>query len=85
MNSPFLQVPKYYIYVLFHRQQFPKLIKDLLDWVNTRKKRKGVYIAEVALLFEKKLQNKFDGVILVNVNRGVLIERIVKKYKFSIR
>ena len=63
----------------------PKLIKDLLAWVNTRKKRKGVYVAEVALLFEKRLQKKFDGTILVNVRRGVLIERIVKKYKFSIR
>jgi len=61
----------------------PQVIKDLLIWIRKNKKRKGVYVAEVALLFEKGLQGVFDGVILVNVKRSVLIDRIIKKYKFS--
>ncbi len=61
----------------------PEVIKDLSTWIRSRKKRKGTYVAEVALLFEKKLQSKFEGVILVNVKRSILIDRIMKKYKFS--
>lgn len=61
----------------------PRVIEDLLIWVRKNKKRKGVYIAEVALLFEKGLQDAFDGVILAKVKRSVLIDRIIKKYKFS--
>lgn len=61
----------------------PKVIKDLLIWIKKEKIKKGVYIAEIALLFEKKLQKYFDATILVKVKRDILIKRIIKKYKFS--
>ena len=61
----------------------PKVAGDLLAWVGQAKRKKGVYIAEVALLFEKRLQKHFDATILVKVKRDILIKRIIKKYKFS--
>jgi len=39
-----------------------------------------VFIAEVPLLFEKKLSSIFDGVILVAAKKEVAISRIMKKY-----
>lgn len=61
----------------------PIIIEDLLKWTNRAKKKKGIYVAEVPLLFEKKLQRYFDGVILVFAKRSVMIKRAVNKYNFS--
>ena len=61
----------------------PAVIKDMRGWVKSARNKKGIYVAEVPLLFEKKLKSCFDGVILVLVKRDILIERIVKKYRFS--
>jgi len=61
----------------------PLIIKDLLKWIKEVKTKKGVYIAEVPLLFEKKLEKYFDGVILVRVKKDIILQRINKKYKFS--
>jgi dephospho-CoA kinase len=61
----------------------PVIIKELLSWVKDCKNKRGIYIAEVPLLFEKNLERYFDRVILVTAKRKVLIQRIIKKYKFS--
>jgi len=61
----------------------PAVIKDMVSWVKSARNKKRICVAEVPLLFEKKLKSYFDGVILVLVKRNILIERIVKKYKFS--
>ena len=60
----------------------PVVTKDLLKWLKTESKKR-VRIAEVPLLFEKKLAGHFDKVILVTVTRSILIQRIIKKYGFS--
>ena len=61
----------------------PVVTKDLLKWVNKAKVKKGIYIAEVSLLFEKKLMPYFEGVILVMTRRQILIRRIIERYNFS--
>jgi dephospho-CoA kinase len=62
----------------------PVIIKDLLKWVKERGtgKRK-IYVAEVPLLFEKKLSGYFNSVVLIVAKQKVLIPRITKKYGFS--
>ncbi len=61
----------------------PVIIKDLIKWINKASKKKGIYAAEVPLLFEKKLTHYFDAIILITVKRKILIPRIIRKYKFS--
>lgn len=62
----------------------PAVIVSLLQWVKKAgPDRKKIYIAEVPLLFEKKLIRHFDRVILIRVKREVLTGRIIKKYGFS--
>ncbi|MDP2924217.1 MAG: dephospho-CoA kinase [Candidatus Omnitrophota bacterium] len=61
----------------------PVIIKELKEWINNKRDKKGIYIAEAALLFEKKLQNYFDAVILVCTQRGILINRIMKNLHLS--
>ncbi len=59
----------------------PVVIKDLLEWVKKGKAdKKKIYIAEVPLLFEKRLTRHFNKIILVVVKKEVLIQRIIKKY-----
>lgn len=60
----------------------PELIKLLRQWL-TKSKEKGIYIAEIPLLFEKKLGKIFDKNILVKVKDNVLFERLKEKYNFS--
>ena len=61
----------------------PVVVEDLLLWIAEAKRKKGIYAAEVPLLFEKKLARHFDAVALVVVRKDVLIERIVRKYNLS--
>lgn len=58
----------------------PVIIKDLQDWVKRQKKSGNISIAEIPLLFEKKLQYLFDGVIVIYTKRNILINRIKSKY-----
>ncbi|MBD3264251.1 MAG: dephospho-CoA kinase [Candidatus Omnitrophica bacterium] len=62
----------------------PVVIEDLLSWIK-KAKRKGtkIYVAEVPLLFEKKLEDRFDYTILVKTRRDILISRLKEKYGFS--
>ncbi len=61
----------------------PVVLDDLSNWVATAKTRQGIYVAEVPLLFEKKLKNWFDKTILVKTKREILIKRLIKKYNIS--
>ena len=60
----------------------PWVIKELKRWVRKSKKEK-IYIAEVPLLFEKKLDNIFDAIIFVYTPRKILMERLKRKTNFS--
>lgn len=57
----------------------PAVTKDLKQWIRRVQKKRGVYAAEVPLLFEKKLAKYFDGVILVAARRKVIMARARKK------
>ncbi len=61
----------------------PVVIKDMGQWKLAAGDKRKIYVAEVPLLFEKRLKSYFDAVILVNVARKVLIRRIMKKYGLS--
>lgn len=62
----------------------PAVTGDLLKWVKKGKgDKKKIYIAEVPLLFEKRLTRHFDRIILIVVKKEVLIQRIIKKYGLS--
>lgn len=58
----------------------PVLIHDLLQWIAARKEKKGVFVAEVPLLFEKGLQDLFDFVIVVSAKKGIVLERAKKRH-----
>ena len=61
----------------------PVIIKDLKAWIKRQAKKKKVAVAEVPLLFEKKLQNYFSGVILVYVKKEILLARLQRRFTFS--
>ncbi|MBP7088221.1 MAG: dephospho-CoA kinase [Candidatus Omnitrophica bacterium] len=61
----------------------PTIKSDLLAWINKVRFKKGIFVAEVPLLFEKKLESYFDGVILVLTSVPSLIERLIEKYSIS--
>jgi len=62
----------------------PAVIKELLAWIAKAKGRNKVYVAEVPLLFEKKLQGHFDKIVLVTAKKDALLKRIAEKYHFSL-
>jgi dephospho-CoA kinase len=61
----------------------PPVIKELKGWVKKNRKKDGIYIAEVPLLFEKGLQDYFDAVILVYVAKKILVKRIMQNLSLS--
>ena len=61
----------------------PQVRRDLIEWVKINKGKKGIYIAEIPLLFEKKLDKIFNKVIFVYASRLVLIKRIKRKFGIS--
>ena len=65
----------------------PVVIKELLTWIKECRKqtRAKVCVAEVPLLFEKRLARHFDLVILVKLNRAIQIKRLNKLHGFSKR
>ena len=60
-------------------------IKDLKIWINKSKRSKKIYVAEVQLLFEKKLERLFDATILVYIPKNILIKRIKNNLGLSKR
>ena len=61
----------------------PPVIRELKKWTQIQKKKREIAIAEVPLLFEKRLEKHFDRVILVCTKRQTLEGRIQKKYGLS--
>ncbi len=61
----------------------PAVIKELKKWINDSGKSKKIFIAEVSLLYEKKLAGLFDAVILVEAPAHQLIPRIKRSLKVS--
>ena len=61
----------------------PEIIKKLEEWVNSKRRSKGLYLAEVPFLFEKKLDKLFDVVIFVDARKSETIERAVHKLGIS--
>ncbi|MBU1113131.1 MAG: dephospho-CoA kinase [Candidatus Omnitrophica bacterium] len=59
----------------------PVVIRDMLDWVSLgRRQAKKVLVAEIPLLFEKKLQAHFDIIILVKLKPAQYRRRLNKLY-----
>lgn len=56
----------------------PLAVKDLKIWLKRSRQSNRVAVAEVPLLFEKNLENIFDGIIVIYVKRDVLLKRIKK-------
>lgn len=63
----------------------PPVIKALRSWVFAARAKNLVALAEVPLLFEKKLENIFDGAIVVCVPLKILRERTRKRNTYSLR
>ncbi|MDD5195073.1 MAG: dephospho-CoA kinase [Candidatus Omnitrophica bacterium] len=61
----------------------PSIINELKNWATNMRKRKVIAVAETPLLFEKKLENIFDAVILVYVKKDILIGRIARHHRCS--
>lgn len=61
----------------------PFVIRDLKEWIREVRVKDGIFAAEVPLLFEKNLNDLFDGVILVFVKKDILLKRIIEKFNFS--
>lgn len=57
----------------------PVVIGDLRQWLEAEAKEK-ISVAEVPLLFEKKLEELFDKVILVDCRESILFKRLEEKY-----
>ncbi len=62
----------------------PYVIKELRRWIEANRGKKRICIAEVPLLFEKKLQGMFDAVIFIYVPKRILEERIKRKLGISV-
>lgn len=60
----------------------PFVIGKLKRWLENKKKE-GIYVAEVPLLFEKGLEKLFDETVLVEVKKRILTERLKEKYGFN--
>jgi dephospho-CoA kinase len=61
----------------------PAVIKDLNDWIKKNKGSNKLFVAEVPLLFEKKLNCLFKQVVLVVSPKQEVIKRVTKKYHIS--
>ena len=57
----------------------PLVIQELKAWVKNNSQKAGIFIAEIPLLFEKKLDKMFDAIILVCTPESILLQRIKKK------
>ena len=58
----------------------PAVIKDLKNWAKDKKTKRGIYVAEIPLLFEKKLDKIFNKVILVCASESILLKRIKERF-----
>lgn len=61
----------------------PAVIKQFLAWLKQAKLKNQICLAEIPLLFEKKLQGYFDYIVLVKLNKKTQIKRLGEIYGFS--
>ena len=61
----------------------PAVIRSMKKWIRQKRKQDGIFIAEVPLLFEKKLDILFDSVILVTVKKDILLCRLMGLRKLT--
>ncbi|MBN2483587.1 MAG: dephospho-CoA kinase [Candidatus Omnitrophica bacterium] len=61
----------------------PEVIRSLKLWVTQVRRKDIIAVAEIPLLFEKKLDTLFDEVIMVKSSRNNILSRIRKKFKVS--
>ncbi|MFH1772716.1 MAG: dephospho-CoA kinase [Candidatus Omnitrophota bacterium] len=61
----------------------PVIIKELKNWIKKHRKKYCILVAEVPLLFEKKLEMYFDKTILVWTKQEILLKRINKKLSLN--
>ncbi len=61
----------------------PAAVRELKKWVRKAGGKNKISVVEVPLLFEKNLEDIFDGTILVYAKRNVLLKRIKNKFKLS--
>ncbi|MCP4652374.1 MAG: dephospho-CoA kinase [Candidatus Omnitrophica bacterium] len=59
----------------------PPIIKELKAWCG--KADNKIFVAEVPLLFEKKLSSIFDAVIVVVAKKEITVSRAMSKYNMS--
>ncbi len=57
----------------------PLIIRDLKKWIKKVRFGKRIGVAEIPLLFEKKLEGLFCGTILVKTKKELLLRRLRKK------
>lgn len=61
----------------------PVITRDLELWIKKAKGKPGIYVAEVPLLFEKRLQRYFDGVIVVSAKEETIRQRVQERAGLS--
>jgi len=65
---------------ILERIVHPFVVKDLARWVEKNNKLKGIFAAEVPLLFEKKLNKYFDRAIVVCARESITERRLKNKF-----
>ena len=63
----------------------PYVISELRRWAGERTGKDALYVAEIPLLFEKKLDIICDKIILVHAPKSILTHRIKAKYGITSR
>ncbi len=63
----------------------PVIIEDLKRWVRDSKNKRKIYIAEVPLLFEKRLHTLFNKVVFVYAPKRTILRRVKEKFGLSTR
>jgi len=63
----------------------PVIIEDLKRWVRDSENKRKIYIAEVPLLFEKRLHTLFNKVVFVYAPKQAILRRAKEKFGLSTR
>ena len=61
----------------------PVIMKDLRKWIKNSRGKRKIYVAEVPLLFEKRLHILFDKVVFVYAPKQVILRRVKEKFGLS--
>ena len=61
----------------------PVIIEDLRKWIKNSRGKRKIYIAEVPLLFEKRLHTLFNKVVFVYAPKQAILRRVKEKFGLS--